>query len=107
NSKRYSKEKEKEIIGLNHKVDSLQHEVDSLKSPEKFSRDRETENGFSLQTNDKAREYFEDQNIDVDSIASAIEGRIISKNRVEGGNPLVPYHGLAGTMQVNRIKILN
>lgn len=109
NTKRYSKAKEKDIKNLITLTDSLQAKVDSLNLPAQENQTRIDlkSEGFTLETNNKAREYFENQNISVDSLASAIEYQIISKNRVESGNPLVPYHGISGKMQVNRIKILN
>lgn len=104
NSKRYYKAKEKEITELEQKVDTLESQLDHS-SPEKGSLE---EKGFTLKTNRKAREYFENQGMEIDSIAAEIKQQIIGKNKPGEDNPLIPYSGTAeAVMHINRIKILN
>jgi len=103
NYKSYSEAKENEIAVLETKVNDLEVENAMNLKAAKEGEDR----GFTLKTNSKAREYFEDMQIEVDSIAAEIESAIISKNKAEEDNSLVPYAGIAGTMKVNRVEILN
>src|SRR5699024_582452 len=103
NYKSYSEAKENEIAVLETKVNDLEVENAMNLKAAKEGEDR----GFTLKTNSKAREYFEDMQIEIDSIAAEIESAIISKNKAEEDNSLVPYAGIAGTMKVNRVEILN
>lgn len=109
NSKRYYKVKKEEIAELQREIDSLEAKTESFdaKMDSLDGQQSESLRGFSLKTNDKAREFFEDQNMSVDSMAAKIESAIISKNTVNEDNPLVPYSGVSGVMRINRIKILN
>src|SRR5699024_11297500 len=106
NSKRYFKAKEQEIAGMEQKIDTLQSQ---LKQQQSSSAQESglAARGFTLKTNTDAREYFENQNMDVDSLARKIETKIISQNKAGEDNPLVPYAGMAGIMKINRIQILN
>lgn len=108
NTKRYSEKKEAEIEGLQKKVDSFNAEEKTFQAKLDSLNDQNRElEGFSLKTNSKARGFFEDQGKNPDSIAAKIESAIISKNKADADNALVPYAGIAGIMRVNRIKVLN
>src|SRR5690625_1503978 len=105
NSKRYSEAKENEIAVLEKEIDSLQS---TNNPPTKENEESDSSKGFSLQTNSYAREFFEDQHMDIDSLEAEIENQIISQNQADEDNPLVPYSASEGkTMSINRIKILN
>ncbi|HLS29656.1 MAG TPA: hypothetical protein VK021_02245 [Flavobacteriaceae bacterium] len=104
NAKRYSETKEKEIAQLEEEINLLKIEnlpVESISPKESDTR------GFTLGTNPKAREYFEDQNMSPDSIARAIESKIIGQNLAQEDHPLVPYPGINGIMRINRVQTLN
>ncbi len=103
NYKSYSEAKENEVAVLKAEINDLEVENAMNLKAAKEGEDR----GFTLKTNTKAREYFEDMQIDVDSIADEIEAKIIAKNHSEEDNSLVPYAGITGTMKINRIEILN
>lgn len=104
NTKRYSEVKEKEITELEQHLHKAEADLESYKV---ISEDGKGD-GFTLQSNTNAKEFFEDQNIDVDSLAADIENQLISKNEPKKDNPLVPYSGAHGrAMHINRIKILN
>lgn len=102
-AKKYSEAKEKEIAHLEETIEHLKEEAGERLKAAKEQDDR----GFSLKTNSKAREYFEDQQMDADSIYAEIESKIISLNEAYENNPLVPYPGIEGVMRVNRIEVLN
>lgn len=108
NSKRYSEAKQNEIAVLHKEIDSLQTTNNPPETTKKDSEQSDSREGFSLKTNSYAREFFEDQNMDVDSLEAEIENQIISQNQAEEDNPLVPYSASEGkTMSINRIKVLN
>ncbi len=96
NSKRYYKAKEKEINDLEQKIDTLEAQLKGVRKGD-----------FSLKTNRDARTFFEDQGINVDSLAAKIEQKIIAKNSVKKDNPLVPYAGVSGVTRIDHIHILN
>lgn len=103
-TKKYSEAKEKEIAHLEETIRHLKDEAgEQLKAAQEAKEDR----GFNLKSNFKAREYFEDQQIDPDSLYAEIESKIISQNEAYENNPLVPYPGIEGVMRVNRIEVLN
>ena len=62
---------------------------------------------FSLEKNESALSYIEEvYNTTPDSLVKRIENYFYDKNGRED-NPLVPYSGMEGTMQVNKVQILN
>lgn len=62
---------------------------------------------FSLERNESALTYIEEvYNISPDSLVSIVENYFYAKNGTED-NPLVPYAGMEGTMQVNKVRLLN
>ena len=91
------------------KIATLEKEVDSLTLLQQNTVAENTTqtDGFSLETNDKARTYFENLNYDISDIKSRVEAEIISRNKVDADNELIPYSGMEGKFRVNRIKILN
>jgi len=94
---------EEEIISLKEEVAMLSVQKDSLQT----ALDVPQTDGFSLKDNDKARTYFEDLGYEVPAIEQKVEAAIISKNKVDADNELIPYTGMSGKFRVNRIKILN
>ena len=104
NSKRYSEAKEKEIAELELHLNQANADLESYKMVENDADG----DGFTLKSNVNAKAFYEDQNIDVDSLANEIERQLIAKNKPKENNPLVPYSGNQGrVMHINRIKILN
>ncbi|HLS10960.1 MAG TPA: hypothetical protein VK050_02235 [Flavobacteriaceae bacterium] len=62
---------------------------------------------FSLEKNESALSYIEEvYNTRPDSLVKKIENYFYDKNGRED-NPLVPYSGMEGTMQVNKVQLLN
>lgn len=104
NSKRYVEAKEKEINLMEEKINQLK--IDALPAANS-SAEKSESRGFTLKSNSKAREYFEDQQMDPDSIILEIESKIISQNQATEDHPLVPYPGLQGIMRINRVEVLN
>lgn len=105
NNKRYYESKEKEISKMEERLNEQEIQLKEAASGSSESNDTD---GFSLQTNSHAKEFFEDQGMDIDSLAKVIENEVISKNSSDADNPLIPYSGSEGSvMRINRIKILN
>lgn len=103
NSKRYAEAKEKEINQLEQQLYSVEADLESYKIITN-SADQD----FSLKSNPNAKAFFEDQDIDIDSLSAEIENKIISQNQLKKDNPLVPYSGTDGrVMKINRIHIIN
>lgn len=108
NSKRYSEAKEHEIEELHEHIESLETKVEKSEKNKNTDNKAKKQRDFSLEEYSYAREYFEDQNMDADSIAAEVENKIIAQNSAEEDHPLVSYSGFGNqTMKVNRIKILN
>ncbi len=61
---------------------------------------------FSLENNEEALSYFENEGIKPEAVLNAIDNALIDANTAEG-NEMVPYEGIDGPMRINRIKVLN
>ena len=64
-------------------------------------------NYFSMEQNEAAISYFEDQGINAEEFTRKVEDEIISRNRADEDNELVPFEGMEGVMRINKVKILN
>lgn len=64
-------------------------------------------NYFNLSQNEQAITYFEKRGIDAIALAQKVEDAIISMNKADEDNQLVPFEGIEGPMRVNKVKILN
>ena len=64
-------------------------------------------NYFTLQGNENAMTYIENNGMEASEVEALITDAIYEKNTVKTGNPLVPYDGMEGTMRVNKIRFLN
>lgn len=62
---------------------------------------------FSLEKNESALSYIEEvYGLRPDSLVKKVEDYFYDKNGIED-NPLVPYAGMEGAMQVNKVRLLN
>lgn len=100
NDKRILDDKEEKIEFLQQEVAEAKKQSDSLVS-------LEGNDYFNLSKNEEAITYFENRSIDTEELIANIEDAIISQNKAQEDNPLVPYAGMEGNMRINRIKILN
>lgn len=62
---------------------------------------------FSLDSNEGAMTYLEENGYDVQEVAQRIEYEVISGNKPSEDHELVPFEGMDGNMRINKIKILN
>lgn len=103
NDKRILDDREKKIETMQHEVDRLKAEKDSMVAISQNSG----EDYFSLKNNEEAISYFENKGIDTKDLIIRIEDAIISKNKAGEDNALVPQAGMEGDMRINKIKVLN
>ena len=61
---------------------------------------------FSLNGNDKAYEYFQNDGYTIDSLALRVQDGIIEKNTAQG-NTLIPYETDESPFLVNKVHLLN
>lgn len=62
---------------------------------------------FSLVNNEQAISYFEEQGIDPETVENTLKDAIISRNKANEDNELVPFAGMNGIMRINKMKVLN
>ncbi|WP_379953200.1 hydrolase [Dokdonia sp. R78006] len=61
---------------------------------------------FTLLGNDNAKEYFDNDNLDIAVIKPAIEDGLYAKNTAQG-NELITFVGDGRPFQINKVQILN
>lgn len=87
-------EKDKEIETKNLERDSLIDRVLELTY-------------FSLESDEEAINYFEEQGYDAEKLELTISDQIIAQNKAGADNPIVPYAGMEGNMAINKVRLLN
>jgi len=101
NDKKILEAKQDTIEQLQSKVTATEVENDSLIS------ENLNLNYFSLDKNEEFISYFENRGIDAKELSQKVEDAIISRNRAEDDNELIPFEGMEGVMRINKVKILN
>ncbi len=101
NDKKILDAKQESIEQLKEKDSLLEVKNDSLKQ---VNLDL---NYFSLAHNEEAVSYFEKRGIDVKQLEQKLEDEIISRNKADKDNDLVPFEGMEGVMRINKVKVLN
>ncbi|PKA84050.1 hypothetical protein ATE92_2220 [Ulvibacter sp. MAR_2010_11] len=101
NEKSIFEAQEKKITSLSEKYTVAQ---DSLLNMQSLVADL---NYFTLQGNENAMVYLENTGRDPKAVEAFVSDAIYDQNLEQGGNPLVPFAGINGTMLVNKIKFLN
>jgi len=64
-------------------------------------------NYFTLQGNENAMTYLENNQLDAAKVEQQVTDYIYDQNVMPNGNPLIPFDGMEGTMRINKIKFLN
>ncbi|MEZ4874918.1 MAG: hydrolase [Flavobacteriaceae bacterium] len=101
NQKSIFESQEEHIEALKSKQEKLTDSVSTL-------NDKVAElNYFTLQGNDNAMTYFDNLEMDSDTIEKQVTEAIYEKNLQKGGNPLIPLEGMYGEMRINKVKFLN
>jgi hypothetical protein len=101
NDKKILDAKEEQIENLQGRLSEadIQNEV--------LSRKNAGLNYFSMNQNEAAISYFEDRGINAEELTRKVEDEIISRNRANEDNELVPFEGMEGVMRINKVKVLN
>ena len=100
NSKKVYEDQEKQIYSAKGKVEKTR---DSMFSVQEQLREAKY---FSLEGNDNAYTYFENEGYSVDELIPFIQDQLYAQNTPEG-NPLIPFEGYGRPFQINKIQILN
>lgn len=93
--------KEHEIEVLKDELLQAQKNSDSLYSEVTSGR------SFELNSNEEALSYFENRGFDPSEVAQKVEDAIISRNKADADNELVPYEGMSGYFRINKVKLIN
>jgi len=88
----------------NVEINELEAKNDSLMNAAENNLANE---GFSLESDEKAKMYIEDLGYNIDEFKTILETKIISENKADADNALVPFSGMNGFMRINSSKILN
>ncbi|SRX56018.1 hypothetical protein AEQU1_03044 [Aequorivita sp. CIP111184] len=62
---------------------------------------------FTLQGNENAMTYLENQGFEAAAVEATVYDAIYEYNFEKGNNPLVPFDGMNGDMKINKLKFLN
>lgn len=90
------------------KIESLKSKVDTLSGSLSVAEEKLLDlNYFTLQGNENAMTYLEGIQLDATKVEQQVTDYLYDQNVISGGNPLIPFDGMEGTMQINKIKFLN
>jgi len=64
-------------------------------------------NYFTLQGNENAMTYLENFGYNAKDVEELVAANIYDQNLAENGNPLIPFDGMNGKMNINKLKFLN
>jgi hypothetical protein len=96
------KSKEEKIEHLQEDLLLSEKRTDSLSSEAQGQQE-----SFSLATNEEAMSYLENRGMDPSEVIEKVESELISRNKADADNDLVPYEGMEGHFRINKIKLLN
>ncbi|MFD2518667.1 hypothetical protein [Salinimicrobium flavum] len=101
NGKRIADSKDAEIEKLEQRLEESEDRGEALSS------DLSSAQSFTLSSNEEALTYLEQNGLDPVEVRTMIEDELISRNRADADNDLVPYAGMEGHFRINNIKLLN
>ena len=105
NSKKTFEMQEAKIGSLREKVEALEQTKDSLQNT---SVTASSQDGYSLESDDKDKMYIEELGYNIDDFKTKLESDIFSKNKADANNELVPFAGMnGGFMRINGLRIIN
>ncbi len=97
------------IRSKDEKIEQLQEDLvlaekrlDSLSSEAQGQQE-----SFSLTTNEEALSYLENRGLEPSEVIEKVESELISRNKADADNDLVPYEGMDGHFRINKIRLLN
>ncbi|WP_324719069.1 hypothetical protein [Salinimicrobium sp. HB62] len=98
----------KKIQSQEQELETLKEKVNDLEVDAEAAAARNTpEETFTLISNEEALTYLENRGFDPIQVAARVEEELISRNKADVDNDLVPYEGMNGPFRVNKVKLLN
>lgn len=88
-------------------IESLERKIAAGEGSEQIPGEIDKDHYFSLSENEEAISYFDNLGIDAAELEQILETEIISRNKANEDNDLVPHAGMEGSMRVNKVKVLN
>lgn len=90
-------------------IESLQFQLEEsqMAAAESSASEFSSEETFTLFSNEEALTYLENRGFDPAEVAQKVEQDLISRNKTDADNDLVPYEGMEGPFRVNKVKLLN
>ncbi|WP_103068047.1 hypothetical protein [Aquimarina sediminis] len=101
NAKKAKESYDKKIDNLQAEVTTKETTIDSLISANMDLT------YFTLDSNEDAVSYFEEMGYDASKLATTISDQIIGQNKAGKDNPIIPFVGMEGNMNVNKVRLLN
>ena len=92
NAKKAKESYDAKIANLKNKVEQKEVAIDSLIN---VNMDLTY---FTLDSNEDAVSYFEEMGYDANKLALTISDQIISQNKADADNPIIPFDGMEGHM---------
>ncbi len=93
--------KEETIVELREELRLANRQADLLSSEVASART------FSLISNEEALTYLENRGFDPAEVIQQVETALISRNKADADNDLVPFEGMQGFFRINSVKFLN
>jgi len=89
------------------KIEQLEDKLSKLETGSNLNENSTSNDYFSLENNEDAITYFQNNGIETNGLLQKIEDTIISNNSATKDHPLVPHAGMDGNIRINKIKVLN
>ncbi len=102
NGQKMLEAKDRDLASLQAELEEAQYNLESA-----ALQPAATQETFSLTSNEEALTYLENRGFDPSEVIAKVEEELISRNRTDADNDLVPYEGMAGPFRVNKVKLLN
>lgn len=95
------------VEAKDEKIEALEAEIEQIRAASDSLYAEASARSFELTSNEEALSYFEDRGFDPLEVAKKVEDAIISRNRADADNDLVPYEGMQGFFRINKVKLVN
>lgn len=90
------------------KINNIEEELSlATKKNDSLFSEISGQQSFSLEANEEALSYLENRGLNPSEVIAKVENELISRNRADADNDLVPYEGMNGHFRINKIKLLN
>lgn len=98
---------QKMIESRDRDMEALEEKVNELEIAAEVSSQNTSEETFSLDSNEEALIYLENRGLVPSEVSARVEEELISRNKADADNDLVPYEGMEGPFRINKVKLLN